>query len=307
MCKKYYFDVNENLKTLILECLDELQKLGFVVDGSIYFREGKGKSCYGTCGRGEWSNKYKKWDFVISVNKYLFDKNDIKETIIHELLHTVDITHGRKWKELADFINKNTSYKIERCSDRKLLPEAYAEKIIDKNDMIELTCPVCGDNILVKNNIVISNSGSSNYYCKKCNINYYKNIPDSPVKNYTPKQKEEFVENLCLNNIIDENFVLNTLPYLNQQLRNKLVLSLFKNNTELFLSEKSKQIFIYPVLNTCEKQVKDKIAKMFINDEVQRLTNMTEEEFICFSGLFSLTKNYLLVQAHWNQICNKTK
>ena len=36
------------------------------------------------------------------------------------------------------FINKNTSYKIERCSDLKLLPEAYAEKIIDKNEICNI-------------------------------------------------------------------------------------------------------------------------------------------------------------------------
>ena len=110
--KNYCFDVNDKFKSLILECLDELQKLNFPLPNSVYFREGKGKTGYGLCAKGDYYNKYKNWDFVISVNKYLFEKNDIKETVIHELLHTLDMTHGGKWKEWATF-------KIGRASCRE--------------------------------------------------------------------------------------------------------------------------------------------------------------------------------------------
>ena len=125
MQTNYRFNVNENIKRLITDCLQELAAMDIPVATSIFFREAKGQTYYGTCYRGRRTKRYADYDFVISVNRYLTTDKAFKETIIHELLHTIDVKSGHKgtWKAYADYVNSRTDYNVTRTATHTLAPQ----------------------------------------------------------------------------------------------------------------------------------------------------------------------------------------
>lgn len=125
MQTNYRFNVNENIKRLITDCLQELAALDVPVATSIYFREAKGRTYYGTCYQGRRTKRYADYDFVISVNRYLTTEKAFKETIIHELLHTIAFKSGHKgkWKAYADYVNSRTDYNVTRTATHTLAPQ----------------------------------------------------------------------------------------------------------------------------------------------------------------------------------------
>lgn len=125
MQTNYRFNVNENIKRLITDCLQELAALDVPVATSIYFREATGRTYYGTCYQGRRTKRYADYDFVISVNRYLTTEKAFKETIIHELLHTIDFKSGHKgkWKAYADYVNSRTDYNVTRTATHILAPQ----------------------------------------------------------------------------------------------------------------------------------------------------------------------------------------
>ncbi len=125
MQTNYRFNVNDNIKRLITDCLQELAAMDIPVATSIFFREAKGRTYYGTCYRGRQTKRYADYDFVISVNRYLTTEKAFKETIIHELLHTIDFKSGHKgkWKAYADYVNSRTDYHVTRTATHILAPQ----------------------------------------------------------------------------------------------------------------------------------------------------------------------------------------
>lgn len=125
MQTNYRFNVNENIKRLITDCLQELAAMDIPVATSIFFREAKGRTYYGTCYQGRRTKLYADYDFVISVNRYLTTEKAFKETIIHELLHTIDFKSGHKgkWKVYADYVNSRTDYNVTRTATHTLAPQ----------------------------------------------------------------------------------------------------------------------------------------------------------------------------------------
>ena len=85
----------------------------------------------------------------------------VMDTIIHELLHTVDGCHGHggKWLSLANKVNANTEFNIKRLtsSEEKGIERVYKYKVV---------CDHC-DSISYynSNNRFIKNQGSG-YRCK---------------------------------------------------------------------------------------------------------------------------------------------
>lgn len=130
MQTNYRFNVNENIKRLITDCLQELAALDVPVATSIYFREATGRTYYGTCYQGRRTKRYADYDFVISVNRYLTTEKAFKETIIHELLHTIDFKSGHKgkWKAYADYVNSRTDYNVTRTATHTLAPQPLTRR-----------------------------------------------------------------------------------------------------------------------------------------------------------------------------------
>ena len=107
-----------NLNVVAIECMRELDV------ANIPYRtvrkwevNTRAKSRWGQC------KQVSRGIFDININiDLLREENDIdglKNTIIHELLHTCEgcMNHGDKWKMYADKVNRYYGYNISRCSN----------------------------------------------------------------------------------------------------------------------------------------------------------------------------------------------
>lgn len=119
---------------------------------------------------GRYSYREKK----IEIGKKYFihgNDEDIKNTIIHELLHQIsgrvyqDYGHGKHWTRLAENVSARTPYKITRLasSDKfESIPNLRRER------KYIVRCTHCGNEVkyATKSNAY---KNPSAYYCGKCN------------------------------------------------------------------------------------------------------------------------------------------
>ena len=107
----------KDLKKLANECMAELDAIGVQYGNVISWQiNTRVKNRWGQCryiGGGRYS---------INITNRLLDDNlpdeAAKETIIHELLHSVDgcMNHGPNWKRVADKVNRAYHYNIKRTT-----------------------------------------------------------------------------------------------------------------------------------------------------------------------------------------------
>ena len=106
---------NENLKKLMEECIKEVHENTCYIrfDTSkikrIYASETTGK-VLGKCHRTKTANG---WEFEIIIFRHENrTEKGIKETIIHELIHTLDdcFNHGRNFKYVCDVVLRKVGY-----------------------------------------------------------------------------------------------------------------------------------------------------------------------------------------------------
>lgn len=126
-------------------CMHELEAIGIEYGAIIEVKENtRAKSRWGQCKRipGGYS---------ININKILLDERNseqgLKETIIHELLHSCKgcMNHGTSWKSLAEKVNRAYGYNIKRCSsseDKGVYEETKHIKTRLVNYIIK--CDKCG-------------------------------------------------------------------------------------------------------------------------------------------------------------------
>lgn len=130
----------KNLKQYAKVCMNELDALGIPyiknVDWKVSTRATK---WYGRCEqRGS--------HYTIKISDKLLqdDINDfpLKNTIIHELLHTtcMDDHHGGEWARMAKIVNNNSNYKIARLSNYR----PYGVHMNRAEYKYEVYCPDCG-------------------------------------------------------------------------------------------------------------------------------------------------------------------
>lgn len=106
-----------DLQKYAIECMEELDNIGIeygnVIDITVNTRA---KKRWGQCkalGNG---------NFSINISAFLLDESTdvegLKNTIIHELLHTCKgcLNHGTEWKRLASIVNRAYGYNIKRTS-----------------------------------------------------------------------------------------------------------------------------------------------------------------------------------------------
>lgn len=87
-------------------------------------------------------------DYTIQVNVDLLDeRNDVyglRNTIIHELLHTCDgcMNHGNKWSYYANIVSRETEYRIVRTSTAEEKKVTYTRNNTPNYKYI-IKCPKC--------------------------------------------------------------------------------------------------------------------------------------------------------------------
>lgn len=105
-----------NLNDYAKKCMMELDDIEIEYGNIIEFK-------VNTRARGRWGQcKAVSGGYSIDVSAILLDeRNDeqgLKNTIIHELLHSCKgcMNHGENWKQLAAKVNRVYDYNIKRCS-----------------------------------------------------------------------------------------------------------------------------------------------------------------------------------------------
>lgn len=158
-----------DLNKIAAECMAELDKL------QIPYREvekfvvnTRAKSRWGRC---QISSNGK---FIISISDRLLmedaDIKGLKNTIIHELLHTCSgcMNHKTKWKFYADKVNREYGYNIKRTStaDEKGVKEVIRRKKINH----KYVCKKCGQIVIRERDRGFENK----YHCGICGGNFIK-------------------------------------------------------------------------------------------------------------------------------------
>lgn len=153
----------KDLKKLIDECITDLRKIG-IEPGKIsqWHIDTKTTRRWGVCKSRKGSGV-----FEIGISKVLLeddvDDQQTKNTIMHELLHTVDGCSGHtgKWKVLAQKVNYYLpGYDVKRLSSEE-------EKGIEKKHRYMLECTVCGAKIY-RDKMSNAIKFPEKYKCAKC-------------------------------------------------------------------------------------------------------------------------------------------
>lgn len=178
----YCLAVGEKYQKLIRECVALLNSLNVPISKSVYFKYNSGYSRFGYCKHNVRvsNSKESKYEYTVAINRYMMRDEDIKTTIIHELLHTIDHKQGHKgeWKKWADFVRNSTPYDVERTASYELQPVAYRNRKVstdsyDPTTMDVAECPTCHMRIYIRKQRGVTGKGATKYVCKKCKQRLY--------------------------------------------------------------------------------------------------------------------------------------
>lgn len=144
----------KNINMIAIECMRELDVIGIKYGNVIKFEVNtRAKKRWGQCRKvGD--------NYIININQILLrDDTDIeglKNTMIHELLHTCKgcMKHTGEWKRLAEKVNRYYGYNIKRCSDAEEKGVSKEQQQIRKEERIQrqpkhkFRCINCGQEII---------------------------------------------------------------------------------------------------------------------------------------------------------------
>lgn len=159
----------KNLYEVASICMYELESIGIkygkIMNFTVNYRA---TTRWGQCRR-------KNNGYYINISEKLLQDNApleaLKDTIIHELLHTCEgcMNHGEKWKKYAEKVNKTYGYNIKRCSSAEEkgldVENIRAEK--EQRAKHKFTCCGCGQTILRQRESNFTKY-YENYTCGKC-------------------------------------------------------------------------------------------------------------------------------------------
>ena len=179
--------MEEKLKRLYKECIDELNKIGIDFYGKDINRciSKRNNKRYGCCKPEIPDEDYKnitrkgfryiiKYDnykkYTIEISKWVMelDEKMIKNTIIHELLHCLPYcnNHGKYFKKYANLINKELGYNISRVGNKKEdLEKSNLDYTKNENFKYKIECKKCG-NIFYRKRL--HKNFIKKYRCSKC-------------------------------------------------------------------------------------------------------------------------------------------
>ncbi len=148
----------KNLNELVAECKTECDTLGIQygnitqINVNTRFKKTWGQTKVINIHKSK--NNKTHYDFAIDISSRLLEDNvgdmATKNTVMHEILHTVDgcLNHGAKWKAVADKVNKAYGYNIKRCtsSSEKGLEPIKIKRNYSKNYV--MVCKRCGAEVI---------------------------------------------------------------------------------------------------------------------------------------------------------------
>lgn len=160
---KYGCFCDPEIKDTVKKCFEMVYDVGIDL-GDIY-KITINKRMYSSLGRCKRSGDY----FEIEINPALLDspKIDLEDTILHEMIHTVDgcWNHGAEWKRNAKIINDRYGYSISRCGITEACRKRRAEHSPYR---YAVECPVCGHQWKFER-WCKTVANPNHYKCTKCN------------------------------------------------------------------------------------------------------------------------------------------
>lgn len=151
----------KDLNSLLQEVIKEVNNAGIVTGNINPEIELHGKTkAFGTCKK--LNDKYK-----IYLSKYFINnpKDEIKHTLVHEVLHTIQgcMNHGEKWKYYANMMNNKYGYNIKRTSSHVMNNEIHK----DITRQYTIKCTGCGTTIY-RQRLSKLVTNTDRYRCGKC-------------------------------------------------------------------------------------------------------------------------------------------
>lgn len=116
---------DERINGMLAECRTLLEGMGVPVSKSICPKVTitSSRSCWGRCCRKGSLKKYTDYDFYIEISGRALQCSEktLRNTLIHELLHTVPdgMRHTGEWKKWARYVSARTEYTIQRVGGDK--------------------------------------------------------------------------------------------------------------------------------------------------------------------------------------------
>lgn len=154
-----------NLEMVANECIVELNDCNIRINKVKEIKvNNRAKNRLGICRRinGE---------YIIEISDILLSNNvplkSLKQTILHELLHTCDgcMNHKEKWKRYANIVNKKYGYNISRVTNMREIGIDIDN--IDLGYKYKATCKCCGQ--VIKRKRKSDFIKHPNFYtCGKC-------------------------------------------------------------------------------------------------------------------------------------------
>lgn len=109
--------------------------------------------------------------YVISINQVLLDERNAEhgliETLLHELLHTVDgcVAHGNEWQALVQRVNQTYGYNIKRTNNSN--DKGVLEETLDREYLYQIQCTQCGALVQrMRTSKFVQHP--ERYYCARC-------------------------------------------------------------------------------------------------------------------------------------------
>lgn len=158
-----------DLQMYAAECMEELDAIGIPYGNIVEFK-------VNTRAKRRWGLSQKTPNgFIIEINVDLLNEqnsiNGLKNTIIHEILHTCTdcMNHGDRWKYFANVVNNTYGYNVKRCSnaEEKGVNERREAPIRPYKYLVQ--CPECGAQWKRKRESKLVQMPFL-YRCGKCNV-----------------------------------------------------------------------------------------------------------------------------------------
>ena len=163
----------KNLNALFAECKMELDSINMDYSRKIVSIKvnNRLRTTMGICHRNRSTGNY-----TIDINPALLadsaDVREVKDTIIHEIIHTCPgcFNHGVEWKMRGDLVNRKLGYNISRCADRAEV-EAKGIQLKVETYKYALECVECGQQYKYKR-WTSALEYPSKYRCGSCHGNF---------------------------------------------------------------------------------------------------------------------------------------
>lgn len=110
------------INRMLAECIELMKELGVPISDSICpeVKLAGTHSYYGRCNPKGSLKRFTEFDYYIEISGHTLQNTEksLKNTLIHELIHTVPdgLCHTGEWKKWAKYVSEKTGYNIQRLS-----------------------------------------------------------------------------------------------------------------------------------------------------------------------------------------------